>query len=102
MGVKLPYFFQPNEEQAFLKACEERQRDYAIWKMLFDSGMRISELVGDKRTGYRGLYVEDINLNSPDGKTYEVRVLGKGKKERLVLVSKQAVDGVRTSAVTHI
>jgi len=94
VGRKLPYFFRPHEEHAFLKACEDNLRNHAIFKTLFDSGMRISELVGDKRTGYQGLYVEDINLNSSDGMTYEVRVFGKGKKERMILVSKQAIDEI--------
>ena len=89
MGRKLPYFFNEDQESAFLKACEKCPRDHCIWKTLFDSGLRISELVGDKRTGYRGLYVEDI-----DFERHEIRVFGKGKKERVVVVSKQAVDEI--------
>ena len=89
MGRKLPYFFRPHEERAFLKACEDDSRNHAIFKTLFDSGLRISELVGDKRTVYRGLYVEDIDFENR-----QFRVFGKGKKERMVVVSKQAIDEI--------
>jgi len=82
MARKLPYFFQPDEEQAFLKACEDNPRDHCIFKVKFDTGLRISELVGDKRTGYSGLYFEDI------------RARGKGDKERMVLISRQATDEI--------
>ena len=87
MPRKPPYFFQPNEKKAFLKACEDNSRNHAIFKTLFDSGLRISELVGDKRTVYRGLYVEDIDFENR-----QFRVFGKGKKERMVVVSKQAIE----------
>jgi len=83
---KLPYFFKEDEERRFLKACEKHRRNHCIWKTLFDTGLRIGELVGDKRTGYRGLYVEDI-----DFQRREIRVFGKGRKERVVLISKQAL-----------
>lgn len=87
MGRKLPYFFHEDQEKAFLKACEENRRDHCIFKTAFDTGMRISELVGDKRTGYRGLYVEDIDFDKQ-----EIRVVGKGKKERVVVVSREALE----------
>jgi len=91
LSRKLPYFFHPQEKEAFLKACEVNKRDQAIFSILFDSGMRIAELVGDKRTGYRGLYVEDINFHSDPP---ELRVYGKGDKERMVVTSSRAVQEI--------
>jgi len=89
LGRKLPYFFNEEQENAFLKASEVSQRDHCIFKTLFDSGMRVSELVGDKRTGYRGLYMEDIDFGKQ-----EIRVVGKGKKERVVVVSNEALEEI--------
>lgn len=91
MGRKLPYFFHPQEKEVFLKACEDNPRNHAIFQTLFDSGMRISELVGDKRTGYRGLYFEDINFESDPP---EIRVHGKGDQERVVIISSRAVQEI--------
>ena len=89
MSRSSPYYFKADEEQVFLKACEESTRDHCIFKTFFDSGMTISELVGDKRTGYRGVYVEDIDFDDQ-----EVRVFGKGQKERVVDVSREALEEI--------
>lgn len=91
MSRKLPHFFHLQEKEAFLKASEVNKRNHAIFSILFDSGMRIAELVGDKRTGYRGLYVEDINFQSDPP---ELRVHGKGDKERMVVTSSRAVQEI--------
>ena len=77
------------------------RRDRAILELFYASGLRLSELVG--------LDVEDLNLSSR-----VVRVLGKGRKERIVPFNRSAeaalrawlkdwealsLDGVRRSAV---
>lgn len=52
-------------------------RDRCIMELFYSSGLRISELVGINR--------EDLDL-----KQYRLRVLGKGKKERIVPITQHA------------
>ncbi len=59
------------------------QRDRAILETLYASGVRVSELVG--------LDLADVNLNS-----HELRVIGKGDKERIALIGRPAVTAMRT------
>lgn len=56
-------------------------RDRAIIEMLYSSGVRVGELIS--------LKIKDMNFK---GKT--VNVLGKGKKERLLPVTAQAIDSI--------
>ena len=58
------------------------RRDRAILELFYASGLRLSELVG--------LGIEDVNLSSR-----MVRVLGKGKKERLVPFNNSTADAIR-------
>ena len=58
------------------------RRDRAILELFYASGLRLSELVG--------LDVEDVNLSSR-----MVRVMGKGRKERLVPCHRRAADAIR-------
>ncbi len=57
------------------------RRDRAILELFYASGLRLSELVS--------LDVEDVNLS-----TRMVRVMGKGRKERLVPCHPRAADAV--------
>ncbi len=57
-------------------------RDRAILELFYASGLRLSELVA--------LDVEDVNLS-----TRMVRVMGKGRKERLVPCHQRAADATR-------
>lgn len=57
------------------------QRDRAIIELLYASGLRISELVN--------LNLEHINLD-----THEIRIFGKGSKERRVLMGRPAADAL--------
>jgi integrase/recombinase XerC len=56
-------------------------RDRAILELLYASGMRVSELVG-------------LNDDQLDLDQHTVRVLGKGKKERIVLFGSFAADSL--------
>jgi integrase/recombinase XerC len=58
------------------------RRDQAILELFYASGLRLSELVG--------LDVEDVNLSAR-----VVRVLGKGRKERIVPFNQTAADALR-------
>jgi integrase/recombinase XerC len=53
-------------------------RDLAIMELLYSSGLRLAELVG-------------LDLVGLDLKNREVRVMGKGSKERIVPVGKEAI-----------
>ncbi len=58
------------------------RRDRAILELFYASGLRLSELVG--------LDMEDVNLSGR-----MVRVMGKGRKERLVPFNTSTADAVR-------
>src|SRR5262249_29507926 len=58
------------------------RRDKAILELFYASGLRLSELVG--------LDLDDVNLS---GRV--VRVLGKGRKERIVPFNSTAADALR-------
>ncbi len=57
-------------------------RDRAILELFYASGLRLSELVG--------LDLDDLNLSSR-----MVRVLGKGRKERIIPFNRTTTDAVR-------
>jgi len=59
-------------------------RDLAIMTLLYDTGTRVSELTE--------LRIEDIRL---DKRTATVRILGKGRKQRLVPISEATSDIVK-------
>jgi integrase/recombinase XerC len=59
------------------------RRDRAMLELFYASGLRLSELVD--------LDVEDVNLS-----TRMVRVMGKGRKERLVPCHQRAADAIGT------
>jgi integrase/recombinase XerC len=58
------------------------RRDRAILELLYASGLRLSELVG--------LDLDSVNLSSR-----MVRVLGKGRKERIVPFNRSAAEAIR-------
>jgi len=57
-------------------------RDWAILEVLYSCGLRVAELVG-------------LNLSSIDFEQRLVKVVGKGDKERMVPIGKQAIKAVR-------
>ncbi len=60
----------------------KRVRDLAVLEVLYSSGIRVSELVG--------LDVRDVDLESG-----RMRVLGKGKRERIAYLGTRAVEALR-------
>lgn len=57
------------------------QRDYSIIALFLNTGMRLSELVG-------------LNLQSLDSELTNVKVLGKGNKERIIYLNAAAKDAI--------
>lgn len=84
---RVPKFLTIDEVEALLKAPDEIDllglRDKAILELLYASGLRVSELVG--------LDIENMDLSGG-----VVKVLGKGRKERLVPVGTKACDALRS------
>ncbi len=81
LDKRLPEFLTTEETVRLLQApplsTPQGQRDRALLELLYASGLRVSELVS--------LDLEQINLN-----TREIRVWGKGGKERVVLMGEPA------------
>ncbi|HOW34943.1 MAG TPA: tyrosine recombinase XerC [Candidatus Omnitrophota bacterium] len=86
LDKKLPQFLTEAEVTKFLEAPladdEAGFRDRAILETLYSTGIRVSELVG-------------LNEDSVDFISNIVKVLGKGKKERLVPIGDRALRAIR-------
>jgi integrase/recombinase XerC len=83
---KLPNFLYPEEITALLetpsKTTATGRRDRALLEVIYGTGLRVTELAG-------------IDLPDVDFKEQEVRVLGKGGKERIVLFGSHAQLALR-------
>ena len=86
IGRKLPNILTVEEIDSMLNAVEmykpEGQRNKAIIEMLYSCGLRVSELISIK--------VSNINF-----RTGVVKIEGKGNKERLIPLSKNAKDEIK-------
>ena len=84
---RLPSFLTIEEVERLLRAPDlstpQGQRDLALMELLYASGLRVSELVS--------LDVEQVNCESG-----EIRVWGKGAKERMTLMGKPATTALTT------
>ncbi len=82
---RLPSFLTIDEITRLLEtpdlAMPQGQRDRALLELLYASGIRVSELVS--------LNLEQVNLD-----THEIRVWGKGSKERMVLMGEPAAEAL--------
>lgn len=82
---KLPEILSVNEIEAlfdsFKPATTKEYRDKCIMELLYSSGIRVSELTG--------LNVRDVDVFS---KT--IKVLGKGRKERIAFISDRAIKSL--------
>jgi len=87
---RLPGYLDRGAMDRLFAVAEERSgtntfrtvRDRAILELFYSTGMRLSELVG--------LDLDDLDLVSD-----QVRVRGKGKKERILPVGRLAVEALR-------
>jgi len=84
--VRMPAHLSEQEIVALIGAAPDTtplgRRDRAILELFYASGLRLSELVG--------LDLEDVNLSGR-----MLRVLGKGRKERLVPFNTSAAKAIR-------
>ena len=82
---KLPTYLTGDEVNKFLLAPDIStpvgQRDRAILELLYASGLRVSELA-------------HLTRGQIDMETREIRVIGKGSKERMVLMGKPAQEAI--------
>jgi integrase/recombinase XerD len=92
IGSSLPKFLSTNEIDRLLSSPPESSatglRDQAMLQLLYGAGLRVSELIK--------LKVSDLDEN---GGT--VRVLGKGGKQRLVPIGREAIQAVETYTLTQ-
>jgi len=83
---RLPRYLTATEVARLLAAPDtstpQGLRDRAILEMLYATGVRVSEL-------------ESLNLGDVNLQTGEVRVVGKGNKERVVLLGRPAIAALR-------
>ena len=84
---RLPTFLTLEEVEKLLEAPDlstpQGQRDQALLELLYASGLRVSELVS-------------LNLGQVDLDSGEIRVWGKGAKERITLMGKPAARALST------
>ena len=82
---KLPNFLSEGEAEALMESPKHGKaaelRDRAIFETLYSTGIRVSELVG-------------LNENSVDMIGNVIRVMGKGKKERIVPIGEKAIEAI--------
>ena len=81
---KLPRTLDPDQVSQLLDSkvsSWHHVRDHAIMELFYSSGLRLSELVGS-------------NIVSVDLDESNIRVLGKGRKERIVPVGQQANQAI--------
>lgn len=75
-------FLQQSEYNAFLSLAGSNPRDYAIFQLFIQTGVRVSELVK--------LRIADVDL---DARTLHVQ--GKGKAERTIPLEKKVIQAVK-------
>lgn len=86
IGRKLPNILTVDEIDAMLKAVEmykpEGQRNKAIIEVLYSCGLRVSELI-------------NIKLSNVNFRMSTIRIEGKGNKERLIPMGKNAKQEIK-------
>jgi integrase/recombinase XerC len=90
LDKKLPGWLTPNEMKALFDAAAVRgasgefrdTRDFAMLELFYATGMRLSEL-------------HTLDINSVDTIADQVRVVGKGRKERIIPIGRAAMTALR-------
>jgi len=86
LDKKLPVFLDESEVDKLIRAPQGNDihilRDRAVLETLYSAGIRVSELVG-------------LNTENVDFIGGVIKVLGKGKKERLAPVGDKALNAIR-------
>lgn len=81
----IPSFLLPNEIEALIDGIEPKDpissRNLALIELLYSSGLRISEAL-------------NLTTNDFDRHSQTLRVVGKGKKERIVPIGKKAIEAI--------
>lgn len=79
---KLPNFLYLEEVELLLDYKGLSPRDKALLETIYSCGLRVSEVVN--------LNIDDIDFNEG-----LIRVIGKGRKERIVPIGKKALDSIK-------
>jgi len=77
-----------DEEVGRLLAVVEDKRDRALVMLMLYGGLRVEEVVNLKR--------EDLTVPAEESQAVQLRVLGKGRKERIVYLRREAYQVVET------
>lgn len=83
--IKLPNYMKYSEFEIMISACDETPlgiRNKALLELLLATGARIGELIKTK--------LDSINFNSK-----EIKVLGKGNKERICYFNEHALESLK-------
>jgi len=85
LDKRLPHILTADEIERLLESPDTTkpagQRDRAIIELLYASGLRVSEIVS-------------LNVGNIDFSSREIRVIGKGNKERIVLMGTPAANAL--------
>lgn len=84
--LRLPNYMKYNEFEVMINTCDDTplgNRDKALLETLLATGARIGEIVNIK--------LSDIDLNNS-----EIKVLGKGNKERICYLNNYAVNSLKS------
>ena len=83
MNIKDSRYKKDNKTKKYITNKLEGLRDQAILELFYSTGLRLSELLG-------------INISDIDEKKQSVKVLGKGNKERIVMIGKVALNSINS------
>ena len=82
LSKPLPKALSVEEVEQVIEKGEENSLERAVLELLYSTGLRVSELVS-------------LNVGSIDFSRGELRVVGKGNKERRVLIGSKAMEAVK-------
>jgi len=83
MNLKDSRYRKDNKTKKYITNKLEGYRDQAILELFYSTGLRLSELLG-------------INICDIDQEKQSVKVLGKGNKERIVMIGKVALNSINS------